>query len=428
LPSPVEDTLEPSYSSLLQDGNWNMGDMSDASHNPELFEKLEDIEDKIDTVRKSMVSMKCLCSDIKDDNIKPYRCGEVSNNMVWGDELTWTDMGAKDTDVRYPIKCSNDNEYRDINESLNDKELFYNCTSQEWETRELGSRNNPFTPFDFKSTVVTCDPPDQAIPVVQGTPGLAIPVAEEIPVVEAIPVAGGETYVGGDPMGAPQQGYKTLKYNYSPVYGGFERNEGFLDAEAQTDSIRKEIREDLKDVYSGPIGVQLEGDDNTTITLKVKANNVPAVQDTLRHNANFQEIILNKDILARDITNKVNELNTQLIAGIPIFGDTWWVIQITYWIVILMAMGVRYTISANMSGRIWFSKGIALTMVVPALFWGQYYAMYNLDNYEEWVMGFISYGVTGLILLYFYMESKHDDGDIIKRILGPIFDRINPLL
>jgi hypothetical protein len=160
LPSPVEDTLEPSYSSLLQDNNWHMGDMNDASRSPELYDKLDELEEKIDNVRKSMVSMKCLCSDIKDDGIKPYRCGEVSNEMVWGDVLTWTDVDSKDTDVRYPVKCQKGADYADplLNPTLAGLELVYNCTSQDWETRKVGPRKTPFTTFDFKSTVVRCEP------------------------------------------------------------------------------------------------------------------------------------------------------------------------------------------------------------------------------------------------------------------------------
>jgi len=138
-----------------------MGDMNDTSRSPELYDKLDELEEKIDNVRKSMVSMKCLCSDIKDDDIKPYRCGEVSNEMVWGDVLTWTDVDSKDTDVRYPVTCQKGADYADptLNPSLKGLELVYNCTSQDWETRKVGHRKAPFTTFDFKNTVVRCKPP-----------------------------------------------------------------------------------------------------------------------------------------------------------------------------------------------------------------------------------------------------------------------------
>ena len=172
LPSPIEDSNDPLYAGILQDGNWRMGDISDVSRNPELYDKLDELEEKVDNIRKSMVDVKCLCSDLSEDKsdkkdgsyLRPNRCGNVSEMMEWDGKELWTDDDSKDTDVRYKVKCSNGKSYSDktINPRLDleNKELVYNCTSQTWESRNTGTplgRREPFRTFDFKGETVRCE-------------------------------------------------------------------------------------------------------------------------------------------------------------------------------------------------------------------------------------------------------------------------------
>jgi hypothetical protein len=355
LPSPVEDTLEPSYSSILQDDKWHMGDISDASRNPELYDKLDELEEKVDNVRKSMVSMKCLCSDIKDDGIKPYRCGEVSDKMVWGDVLTWTDVDSKDTDVRYPVTCQNGADYSDatLNPSLENLELVYNCTSQDWETRERGNRKNPFSTFDFKSTVVKCDH------------------ASPTGVMDARGV---------------------LESNGYPVDKDF----------VPCDPIRSKASASQKcEIKHKNIDLICDwmGDDAALLTCLPGPDKFP-----------FTYIMIDGQIYRFNRGSPPKPTPgpkpgpkpgpTEQLKHIPLFRGSWWVVQTIYWIMIFGAMGATYTRVSEMSKEIWIRKGAALTLLVPAVFWGMYYAR---GSYDPWIMTLVAYAVTSLLLFYFWM-------------------------
>jgi hypothetical protein len=170
LPSPVEEISDPWASNIIQtDGNWKPGETHNISGNPEFLDKMDDLEEKIDNIRKSMPEVKCLCSDLKattDDKdkvktkLQPYRCGNVSELLRWDEIEKWTDPDSKDTDVRYKVKCVNgDGEYNEeaINKNLKDKQLVYNCTGQRWETRPTGHKKGKFTPYDLKKHgIVKC--------------------------------------------------------------------------------------------------------------------------------------------------------------------------------------------------------------------------------------------------------------------------------
>ena len=175
LPSPVEEINDPWASNIIQtDGEWKPGEMHDISRNPEFFDKIDELEDKIDNIRKSMPDVKCLCSDITDKSesgdknkdkdtkhtqLKPFRCGNVSELFEWDGIETHTSQDSKDTDVRYKVKCK-DGKYADeaVNKYLKEKDLVYNCTAQRWETRQTGSRKAKFTPYDFKKHgIIRCN-------------------------------------------------------------------------------------------------------------------------------------------------------------------------------------------------------------------------------------------------------------------------------
>jgi len=160
---------------ILKDPNWAMGsEITDIGGNVEVTDKLKELEDKVDDLRHSMPGLKCLCSDISGQektrkgqasSLAPIRCGNVSEQMSWDGPETWTDVTSKDTDVRYKVKCKK-GDYKKANKFLEKLDLYYNCTSQAWETREHGHRNKPFVPIDLKKNpgVIKClgseaDPP-----------------------------------------------------------------------------------------------------------------------------------------------------------------------------------------------------------------------------------------------------------------------------
>ncbi|MEC8768040.1 MAG: hypothetical protein VXX23_05590, partial [Actinomycetota bacterium] len=157
LPSPVADTIEPPYSSLLDDKEWKMGTPSDISRNPEIDHKLDEIEEKLDNLRKNSEKPFCTCDDVKSNLFAPYRCNKanLSDNFVWDGEFNYLPEGTKDSDVRHKIKCQNGYKFADSVKSLSGKTLVYNCTSQKWETKG-SDRNDPFVPYTFPDGMIHC--------------------------------------------------------------------------------------------------------------------------------------------------------------------------------------------------------------------------------------------------------------------------------
>ena len=157
LPSPVAEGVEPPYSSLLDDKEWKMGTTSDISRNPEIGNKLDDIEEKLDNLRKNSEKPFCTCADIKSNLFGPYRCNKanLSDNFVWDGEFNYLPEGTKDSDVRHKIKCQNGYKFADSVSSLGEKTLVYNCTSQKWETKG-NDRNDPFVPYTFPDGMIHC--------------------------------------------------------------------------------------------------------------------------------------------------------------------------------------------------------------------------------------------------------------------------------
>lgn len=157
LPSPVEDTVEPPYSSLLHDKEWKMGTTSDISRNPEIDNKLDEIEEKLDNLRKNSEKPFCTCADVKSNLFAPYRCSQanLSDNFVWDGEFNYLPEGTKDSDVRHKIKCQNGYKFADSVNSLSGKTLVYNCTAQKWETKG-NDRNDPFVPYTFPDGMIHC--------------------------------------------------------------------------------------------------------------------------------------------------------------------------------------------------------------------------------------------------------------------------------
>jgi len=179
LPSPVKDAPEPNYSMILKDPEWAQGsDVTDVSRDPYLTDIIEELEDKVDNLRKSIPGLKCLCSDIagQDDKrdgqaaaLAPIRCGNVSEQFEWDGIETWTDVQSKDTDVRYKVTCTDGNDYTQVNTALKDRQLVYNCTAQTWESRSTlqddGGRTASFTPYDFDANgLIRCTATDPSTP------------------------------------------------------------------------------------------------------------------------------------------------------------------------------------------------------------------------------------------------------------------------
>lgn len=157
LPSPIKDTVEPPYSSLLDDKEWKMGTPSDISRNPEIDNKLDEIEEKLDNLRKNSEKPFCTCADVKSNLFAPYRCNKavLSDNFVWDGEFNYLPEGTKDSDVRYKIKCQNGYKFANSVNSLSEKTLVYNCTSQKWETKGK-DRGDPFVPYTFPDGMIHC--------------------------------------------------------------------------------------------------------------------------------------------------------------------------------------------------------------------------------------------------------------------------------
>ena len=167
LPSPVEDIDDPYADNIINQGEWKPGVRHDISRNPEDSDKMDELEEKIDAMRRSMPNLKCLCSDIKKStdskdtdhvSMQPHRCGDALSTLMKWDGLH-RDMQSKDTDVRYKIACEDPTNYQDrlINPQLRSKEdknspvedVYYNCTRQRWEVK--GKTDSKFTPYDFKT-------------------------------------------------------------------------------------------------------------------------------------------------------------------------------------------------------------------------------------------------------------------------------------
>ena len=157
LPSPIEESHEPNYSSLLTDDNWKMGESTDIGQNTEIPDMLDDIEEKIDELRKNIPKPYCTCGDIKSNFFGPSRCAgaDLSEDFVWDDKFNYQAESSIDSDDRYKVKCRSGYDYKENVESLKDKTLVYNCTSQTWETK--GDRDDPFTTYTFPDGMIHCE-------------------------------------------------------------------------------------------------------------------------------------------------------------------------------------------------------------------------------------------------------------------------------
>ena len=158
LPTPVQDVSEPLYSSLLKDSNWKIGETSDIGQNPELLNKIEDISEKVDELRMNIQSPRCGCQDITSKRFPPSRCNgsNLSEEFVWGDKYSNTNPDSTDTDERYSIRCNNNFDYKEYTDN---KDLVYNCTGQQWETKGP-QKTDPFKSFNFSDGMIHCSSKD----------------------------------------------------------------------------------------------------------------------------------------------------------------------------------------------------------------------------------------------------------------------------
>ena len=157
LPSPVRESPEPAYSSLIKDGQWKMGLQTDISQNPEIMDKLDQLNEGLDELRKNLKNPKCSCSDIDNQTFSPERCdgANLSDQFKWSDIFTHTNPDSTDTDVRHNIVCDNNYDYKS---QTDDKTLVYNCTRNRWET--IGSnRSDEFQSYAFPNGTIHCQDP-----------------------------------------------------------------------------------------------------------------------------------------------------------------------------------------------------------------------------------------------------------------------------
>jgi hypothetical protein len=168
LPSPIEESTEPNFSSLLTDDNWKIGETKDISQNPEIPNKLDDIEQKLDELRKNIPKPFCTCSDVKSNLFGPSRCSnaDLSDDFKWdpSGKFTYQSTSSIDSDVRYKVTCPGSYDYTKGVKSLNYKDkakkdqkktLVYNCTSQKWETKGH-DRDDPFVTYKFPDGMIHC--------------------------------------------------------------------------------------------------------------------------------------------------------------------------------------------------------------------------------------------------------------------------------
>ena len=154
LPSPVRDSPEPAYSSLIKDGQWKMGIQTDISQNPEIMNKLNTLNEGLDELRKNLNDPKCSCDDIDKNTFAPDHCkgANLSSQFKWSDRYTHKEADSTDTDIRHNIICDNNYDYKS---QLNGKNLVYNCSRNRWET--IGdSRSDKFQVYTFPQGTIHC--------------------------------------------------------------------------------------------------------------------------------------------------------------------------------------------------------------------------------------------------------------------------------
>ena len=163
LPSPVRDSPEPAYSSLIKDGQWKIGVKSDISQNPEIMNKLDSLNESVDELRKNLNNPTCSCADIDNQTFSPDRCkgANLSDQFKWSDRFTHTNPDSTDTDIRHNIVCDNNYDYKS---QVDGENLVYNCSRNRWET--IGdSRSDKFQAYTFPQGMIHCsDPPDPSDP------------------------------------------------------------------------------------------------------------------------------------------------------------------------------------------------------------------------------------------------------------------------
>jgi hypothetical protein len=166
LPSPIEEAPEPNFSSLLTDDNWKIGETKDIGQNPDISNKLDDIDQKLDELRKNIPEPFCTCSDIKSNLFGPSRCSgaDLSDDFEWKDIRQGLPSSSLDTDRRHGLQCKNNYDYTQGVGSLiytdddenHKRTITYNCTSQRWETKGH-KRSDPYVPYRFPDGMIHCE-------------------------------------------------------------------------------------------------------------------------------------------------------------------------------------------------------------------------------------------------------------------------------
>ena len=164
LPSPVKDSVEPSYSSILKNGELKMGSAF-GDRNTDYSSEFSQIEEKLDDIRKQIPKPRCGCNDITGNIFSPNRCdgASLSDNFEWSDEYTYLPTDSVDTDTRHKVQCKNGYTFADQVPTLKDKTLLYNCTANQWETKGLG-RSSRFERYMFPNGKVLCEADPSIVP------------------------------------------------------------------------------------------------------------------------------------------------------------------------------------------------------------------------------------------------------------------------
>ena len=164
LPSPVKDSVEPSYSSILKNGELKMGSAF-GDRNTDYSSEFSQIEEKLDDIRKQIPKPRCGCNDITGNIFSPNRCdgASLSDNFEWSDEYTYLPTDSVDTDTRYKVQCKNGYTFANQVPSLKDKTLLYNCTANQWETKGKG-RSSRFVRYMFPDGKILCEEDPSIVP------------------------------------------------------------------------------------------------------------------------------------------------------------------------------------------------------------------------------------------------------------------------
>ena len=130
-----------------------MGVQTDVSQNLEIMNKLNQLNEGLDELRKNLKNPEYVeCSDIDNQTFTPERCegASLSDQFKWSDIFTHTNPDSTDTDVRHNIVCDNNYDYKS---QTDNKTLVYNCTRSRWET--IGdNRSDNFQSYAFPNGMI----------------------------------------------------------------------------------------------------------------------------------------------------------------------------------------------------------------------------------------------------------------------------------